>query len=210
MLANLRQFRIIPILKVKNLEVDDALRVTEALIEAGLPLLEIVFRRFTDSKAIREIAGKFPNFLIGAGNILNKDQLLRCIDAQAKFAVAPGVCVETIKEAAKRNISFAPGACNPSEIQTILLNGMVDFHFYPAESSGGVEHLKQVIEPFEHLPIDLIARGGITPDKVKSYLQVPQMAAVCVDWIVKPEMIENKQWDAIRDAAREAVQIARG
>lgn len=210
MLANLRQYRIIPLLKVKNLEVDDALRVTDALLKGGLPLLEIVFRRFTDSKAIREIAGHFPNFLIGAGNILNKDQLLRCIDAQAKFATAPGVCVETIKEAARRNITFAPGACNPSEIQTILLNGIVDFHFYPAESTGGIEHLKQVIDPFEHLPIDLVARGGITPDKVQDYLQVPQVAAVCVDWIVKNEFIENKQWDAISDAARNAIQIARG
>jgi len=208
MLANLRQFRIIPLLQVKELDVKDALKVAETLSDAGLPVLEIIFRRFSDSKAIREIAIHQPHFMIGAGNILSRDQLLRCLDAQAKFAMAPGACPETIKEAARRNIVFAPGACNPTDIQTILLNGMVDFQFFPAESTGGVEHLKAIIEPFEHLSGDIVARGGITPDKVKNYLQIPQVAAVGVDWIVTPSNIANQQWDAIRDAAKQALELA--
>ena len=208
MLAILRQFKVIPLLQYKELDINDALKIAETLTDAGLPILEIIFRRFSDSKAIREIATRDPHFMIGAGNILSRDQLLRCLDARAKFALAPGACPETIKEAAHRNIVFAAGACNPTDIQTILLNGMVDFQFFPAEFFGGVETLKAIIEPFEHLSGDIVVRGGITPDKVKDYLRIPQVAAVGVDWIVTPEYIANKNWDAIRDAAKQAIDLA--
>lgn len=209
MLAHLRHFKVIPLLKMKTLEIDDALHVAEALIEGGLPALEIIFRRHTDSKAIREIATRFPDFHIGAGNILNRDQLLRAIESQARFAIAPGVCVDTIAEANKRNITFMPGAVTASDILTILKNGLVDFHYYPAESSGGIEHLKAILEPFEHLPVDVFARGGITPEMLRQYFKVPQVAAISADWIVKPGFVEEKKWSHIKEEARNAATLLR-
>lgn len=209
MFSNLRQFRIIPVIKAKTLEPDDALAIADALIKGGLPVMEIMFRRHSDSKAIKAIATKHRDFWIGAGGILNKDQLVRAIESQARFAIAPGVNPETIKEASRRNITFAPGACTPSDIENILLNGSVDFQFFPAEQSGGIEALKAIIEQFEHLPLDIVARGGITPEKLREYLKIPQVAAVCVDWIIRPEFIEKKDWSKITEAAIEAKRLTR-
>ncbi|MBN2640523.1 MAG: bifunctional 4-hydroxy-2-oxoglutarate aldolase/2-dehydro-3-deoxy-phosphogluconate aldolase [Victivallales bacterium] len=208
MLSHLRQFKIIPLLKMKNLDVNDALNVAEALCDAGLPALEIVFRRFSDSKAIREIACRFPDFHIGAGNILNRDQFLRAFDAQARFAISPGTCVETMKEACKRNITYLPGVSTCTDVLTILNNGIVDFHYFPAETSGGVEHLLSIIEPFDHLPIEIFARGGIDELKIKKYLRVPFVAAVSVEWIASCELIESKNWGKIKDEARRAIDLA--
>ncbi len=210
MLSDLRQYKIVPLLKMKNLDVDDALRIAEVLSEAGLPIMEIVFRRFSDSKAIREIACRFPDFYIGAGNLLNKDQFLRAFDAQAKFAVSPGICVETMKEAVKRNITYLPGGCTPTDLQVILQNGIVDFHYFPAEAAGGVNMLSALLEPFEHLPVEVFARGGITPDRVREYLEIPNVAAVTAEWVLSQELIESKNWDKIREEARKAIVIAAG
>lgn len=207
MFSALRKFRVLPFLKYKDIGLDDALRVAEILSEAGLPAMELVFRRHSDSKAIRAIADKFPDFHIGAGGILNRDQLLRAMDAKAKFALAPGVNMETIREANKRRIMFAPGVCTPSDIENVLLSGTVDFQFFPAEQSGGVERLKAIIEPFEHLGVDILARGGITPENAPSYLAVSQVAAVSADWIIRPEYIENGQWDKIREEASRALKL---
>lgn len=55
----------------------------------GLPIMELVFRSFAHSRAIRRIAKEMPDFIIGAGNILNKDQLVRAIDSSARFAFSP-------------------------------------------------------------------------------------------------------------------------
>lgn len=208
MFSNIRQFKVIPLLKTKELTVDDALHIAEALISAGLPVMEIVFRRHTDSRAIREIASRFPSFMVGAGNILNRDQLLRAIDAQASFAMSPGVCTETIQEGCRRKITYIPGAATMTDILTILKNGVTYFQYFPAESNGGLEHLRDILDPFEHLPIDVIARGGITQEKMKNYLNLPQVAAVTVDWIIKPEYIGEKRWDLITNETKNALRLA--
>jgi 2-dehydro-3-deoxyphosphogluconate aldolase/(4S)-4-hydroxy-2-oxoglutarate aldolase len=204
---NLRKFRIIPSVKVDTYE--EALMVAEALVEGGLPVMELMFRRHSDSKAIRSISQKFPDFLIGVGNILSRDQLLRAIDAGAAFAFAPGVNVETIKEAGKRNIMFAPGVCSPSDLENSLLHGSVDFQFYPAEPCGGIEMLKAIIDPFQHLGIEIFARGGITKEKVKDYLAIPQVAAISAAWIAPSEVIQSKNWRAITDEARNSLELNR-
>jgi 2-dehydro-3-deoxyphosphogluconate aldolase/(4S)-4-hydroxy-2-oxoglutarate aldolase len=104
---------------------------------------------------------------------------------------------------------FAPGACTPSDIENILLNGSVDFQYFPAEQSGGVERLKAMIEPFDHLPLDIFVKGGITPEKMPEYLKIPQVAAVSVDWIVTPEYIQAKNWDKITELAIEAKKLSK-
>ena len=208
MFPKIRHYKVIPLLKMKNLEVDDALHVAEALLSAGLPVMEVLFRRHTDSRAIREIATRFPDFMVGAGNILNRDQLLRALDTQAKFAMAPGVCTDTIKEGCARRITFIPGASSMTDILTILKNGVTYFQYFPAETAGGIPFLRDILDPFEHLPLDVIARGGITPEKMKFYLNLPQVAAVTVDWIIKPEYIAEKRWDQISNEARNALDLA--
>jgi len=208
MFASLGKYKIVPLLKIKDIEIADALKVAEALIKGGVPVMEITFRRYSDSKAIREIAKEFPDFLIGASGILNKDQFLRAVDSKAKFATAPGVCEESIKIASKAPIVFAPGANTPSDIERILLNGCVDFQFFPAELSGGVEYLKAIMEPFEHLPLDILPKGGITPDKIKDYLKIPQVYAVSLENILLTEYVVNKEWDKITEAAKAALGIA--
>ncbi len=208
MFANLEKYKIVPLLKVKDIETADALKVAEALIKAGLPAMEITFRRHSDSKAIREIAKEFPDFLIGASGILNKDQFMRAIDSKAKFATAPGVCEESIKIAVKSPIVFAPGANTPSDIERILLNGCVHFQFFPAELSGGVEYLKAIMEPFEHLPLDILPKGGIPLDKIKEYLKIPQVYAVSLENILCAEYVANREWDKITEAAKAALGAA--
>lgn len=205
MFSGLGKYKIIPLLTIKELETTDALKVAEALIAGGLPVMELTFRRHSDSQAIREIAKEFPDFIIGASGILNKDQFLRAADSKAKFATAPAVCEDSIRAAVKSPIMFAPGANSPSDIERILLCGCVHFQYFPAEASGGIDYLKAILEPFEHLPLDVLPKGGITVDKAKTYLQMPQVCAVAVDKILLPEHVANKQWDKITEAAKAAL-----
>lgn len=210
MFSALCKFKVIPLVKVKDLSPDDAIHIAEALIAGGLPVMELSFRRYSDSKAIRAISDKFPDFWIGAGGILSKDQLLRAVEAKAKFAMSPGVNPDTIREASRRNIIYAPGVCTPTDIEMIILNGSIDFQFFPAEPSGGIEMLKAIIEPFEHLPLEIYAKGGIPENKIKDYLKIPQVTAVGAEWIVDNAVIQNKEWSKITEAAQKARSIAQG
>lgn len=205
MFRDFRKFGVIPLVRAETEE--DAMNVAKALAAGGLPAMELAFRSFAHSKAIRSIAKEMPDFLIGAGNILNKEQLLRAIDSHAKFAFSPGVNVDTIKEASKKTIVFAPGVCSPTDIETALLGGAADFQFFPAEPAGGVPMLKMMLEPFQHLGIEIFAKGGIGPEKVADYLKVPHVAAVSSAWIAPQDVIQRKEWGRISEEAAKAVSL---
>ncbi len=202
MFSNLRDFGVVPFVKAETEE--DALLTAQALVAGGLPIMELVFRSFAHSRAIRRIAKEMPDFIIGAGNILNKDQLVRAIDSSARFAFSPGTEPEMIKEASKRRIVFAPGVCTASNIQMAMLSGITEFQFFPAEQSGGAEVLKAICEPFQHLGIEFFVKGGITLENMKSYLVRREVVAVSAPWIASPELIAAKDWERITRNAEEA------
>jgi len=207
MFRDLRKFGIVPLVKVESDE--EAVGVAKALTAGGLPVMEIVFRSFAHSKAIRAVAKELPQFLIGVGNILSKDQFLRAFDSQAKFAFSPGVSVDTIAEASRRNILFAPGVCTPTDILSALSAGSADLQFCPAEQAGGPAMLKALLEPVQHLGVEFFAKGGITMENAESYLQIPQVAAVSASWIATAELISVKDWDKIANNARAAVGLVK-
>lgn len=206
MFKRLCEFRIVP--QVNVTRINDGLRVAEALIKAKLPVMEIKFKKHSDSKIIKAIVKEFPDFWIGVGGILNRDLLLRAIDAHVKFALAPGVNVETIEEAFKQDIQFAPGICTPSDIENALLLGCVNFQFFPAEQSGGTAMLNALMEPFIHLGIQFVPNGGITLENMNDYLLIPQVAGVTAKWIADDEIINSKKWKTITDNAVKTLKQA--
>jgi 2-dehydro-3-deoxyphosphogluconate aldolase/(4S)-4-hydroxy-2-oxoglutarate aldolase len=207
MFSNLRKYRVIPLLKYKDLEPETAIKIAEALTAGGLSSMEINFRRHCDSKAIKEVSRTFPDFLIGASGILNKDQLLRAIDSGAKFVTSPVLCRDCLPIAAKQKITFAPGANTPNEIEQILLTGCITFQFFPAALDNGAKYLQSVLEPFEHLPLDVIVKGGINSCSVKEYSLIPQVLAIAVEDIIRPEYIAEQRWDLITEAAKNVLRL---
>lgn len=207
MFKDLRRFGVIPLVKAENEE--DALAVAKALVAGGLPVMEINFRSFGHSKAVRAVVKEMPEFLIGVGNILSKDQLIRAVDCHARFAFSPGVCHETSGEANKRNIVYAPGVCSPTDILSALAAGSADFQFFPAEQAGGVTMLRAIMEPVQHLGVEFFIKGGVTPEKMEDYLKIPQVAAVSASWIATPELIAAKDWAKITDNAKAAIGMVK-
>ncbi len=205
---DLGQCKLIPVLTIREISPDDAVKCAETLMENGITAMELMFRRHSDSIAIKSIAKEFPEFYIGAGGILNSDQLLRVLDSNARFATAPGVDMHTLREASRNKIMFAPGVITPTNLQMILRTGLLDFQFFPAEQAGGHEFIEAMMMPFEHLPIEVFPKGGITTDKVNNYLRLKHVRSVFVDDIVTVEDIENKNFEAVGLRAKKAVEIA--
>jgi len=205
---DLGKCKLIPVLKIKEITPEDAVRCAEVLIENGIIAMEIMFRRHSDSIAIKSIAKEFPDFYIGAGGVLNSDQLLRVVDSNARFATAPGVDMHTLREANRNKIMFAPGVTTPTNLQMILRTGLLDFQFFPAEQAGGAAFIEAMMSPFEHLPIDVFPKGGITIEKISEYLKLDHVRCVFVDDIITVEDIENKNFEAIGLRAKKAVEAA--
>ena len=181
----LDKIKIIPVLVLNDLE--EGLKICEALYTNGLPAAEITFRTAAAEPVIREAVKRFPEMYIGAGTVLNTSDLKRAMDAGAKFAVAPGFNPAVVSEARKFDFAFIPGVCTPSEIEQAMMLGCKTLKFFPAEAAGGVNMLKSLIAPYRHLGIRFMPTGGVKPENVESYLEIPEVAAVGGTWLNKSD-----------------------
>lgn len=83
----LRDAGILPVVTVDTL--DQARRVADALLEGGLPAIELTLRTPIAIEALAMLKRELPNIVIGAGTVLSELQLRQSVDAGADFLVTP-------------------------------------------------------------------------------------------------------------------------
>ncbi|MGH6819337.1 MAG: keto-deoxy-phosphogluconate aldolase, partial [Methylocella sp.] len=79
--ALLRRGPVVPVLTVKD--VKDAVAQARALIAGGLTVLEITLRTPAAMAAVTALAKTFPKAFIGAGTIIEAEQIQTACDAGA-------------------------------------------------------------------------------------------------------------------------------
>lgn len=183
-----------------------------ALLEGGIDLIELTLRTPSALEGIRRISQAFPSVGIGAGTLLEPDQVKRAVDAGATFGVAPGLNPAVVEAARAANLPFAPGVCTPTEIERALSLGCGLLKFFPAETLGGARHLRITTSPYSHLGVRYMPLGGITLQSAETYLREPAVIALGGSWIAPRELIAGGNWGLIREnaaAVRELVDRLR-
>lgn len=196
---------VIPVLTIEHL--DDALPLCRALVDNGLPVLEVTLRTACALKAIERVARALPQACVGAGTVLCEADLRNVEAAGARFAISPGA-TDTLYEAAKRcDTPLIPGIATASELMRGLEHGWHRFKFFPAEASGGVAALKGFAGPFAQARF--CPTGGIDAAKAPAYLTLPNVACVGGSWMLPNDAIKAGDWDRIGRLAREAAALKR-
>ena len=186
--------------------VDDAVPVAEALLRGGVDAMELTLRTEAALPALELITGSVPEMLAGIGTILKPDQVIQARDSGAAFGVSPGTNVEVIEAAHAAGLPFAPGIMTPSDIERALPFGCEILKFFPAGSSGGIKHLKNIAAPYAHLGLKYVPLGGVNQENMTDYLKEDIIAAVGGSWIAHRDLIASGQWDQITLNASSAVQ----
>jgi 2-dehydro-3-deoxyphosphogluconate aldolase/(4S)-4-hydroxy-2-oxoglutarate aldolase len=198
--------RIIPVVVLDSVESAEPL--AEALLEGGLDIMEITFRTAAAEESIRRIAARFPEILLGAGTLLEADQVRRARDAGAIFGLAPGINPRTIATAKEIGLQFSPGVMTPSEVELALSLGCKLLKFFPAEVAGGVAMLKALAGPYGHTGVKFIPTGGVSSENLADYLKLPVVAAIGGSWMVDKQLINDGKWTEITRITREALASA--
>ncbi len=186
--------------------VDDAVPVAEALLRGGVDAMELTLRTDAALPALELITGSVPEMLAGIGTIIKKEQVTQAKDSGAAFGVSPGTNIDVIKAAQDAGLPFSPGIMTPSDIERALPFGCEILKFFPAGSSGGIKHLKNIAAPYAHLGLKYVPLGGINQGNMKDYLKEDIIAAVGGSWIASRDLIDSGQWDQITSNASSAVQ----
>lgn len=194
-------------------EVGQAEPLARALLAGGVSIIELAWRTEAALGAVRAIRAAVPELCVGMGTLLEARQVVEALEAGAAFGVSPGFSPEMLEAAADAGLPYAPGVMTPSEIQQAVARGCQLLKFFPAESSGGLGHLKSMNAPFAHLGLRYIVLGGLDESNAGAYLAEPCVGMLGGSWIAPPALIRRKAWDEISARAaraREMVTAARG
>ncbi|WMC12013.1 bifunctional 4-hydroxy-2-oxoglutarate aldolase/2-dehydro-3-deoxy-phosphogluconate aldolase [Oceanimonas pelagia] len=199
------QLKILPVITLDQAE--DILPLGRLLHDSGLPAAEITFRSAAAAEAIRLLRRAHPAMLIGAGTVLNREQVQAAKQAGADFVVAPGFNPTTARACRERDMPLIPGVNNPSTIEAALEMGLTTLKFFPAEASGGVNMLRALQGPFGRL--DFLPTGGINAGNIRDYLALPGVIACGGSWMVDKALVNAGNWEEIGRLTREAVALVR-
>lgn len=175
----MRTAPVIPVLVVHDVE--HAIPIARALVAGGLRVLEVTLR--TEAaldviKAMKTVEGA----IVGAGTVLNPDQLNQAIDAGSEFIVSPGLTEKLGRAAIDADIPFLPGTANAGDIMLGMDLGLSHFKFFPAEAAGGAPALKAIAAPFGDALF--CPTGGINVKSASDWLAIDQVLCVGGSWVV--------------------------
>jgi 2-dehydro-3-deoxyphosphogluconate aldolase/(4S)-4-hydroxy-2-oxoglutarate aldolase len=206
--SRLLERRLVPVVVIEDAA--KAVDLAKALLSAGLGVIEITFRTAAAEESIHRIAKECPDMLVGAGTLLDSEQVKKAAGAGAKFGLAPGLDEKVIQAAQKEKLAYVPGVATPSDVQKGLSLGCKIQKFFPAEQAGGAPYLKALEGPYAHTGVRFIPTGGLQISNVGPYLALKSVAALGGSWFVDKKYIEAADWATIQRLTREAIQLTSG
>jgi 2-dehydro-3-deoxyphosphogalactonate aldolase len=145
----------------------EALDVCEALVAAGITMIEVPLNSPDAFRSIADAAKAFDGrALIGAGTVLSRADVERVAEAGGRFVVSPDTNAEVIAATIERGLTSYPGVFSPTDAFTAIRSGAT------------------VLPP----SILLYAVGGANPDNFAEYFAAGCAGFGLGTYIYKPGM----------------------
>ncbi|PWV64705.1 bifunctional 4-hydroxy-2-oxoglutarate aldolase/2-dehydro-3-deoxy-phosphogluconate aldolase [Plasticicumulans acidivorans] len=196
----MRTAPVIPVLVIDDAA--DAVALARALVDGGLPVLEVTLRTPAALAAIERIAAELPEAIVGVGTVRNAADLAASLRAGARFAVSPGLTPALAAAARDSELPLLPGVMTASEAMAAMEAGFDALKLFPAQQAGGIGMLKAIAGPFPELLF--CPTGGISPENFRDFLAQPNVACVGGSWLAPRALVAAADWDAVRRLASEA------
>jgi len=194
---------VVPVLTIER--VADAVPLARALVEGGLPVLEVTLRTQAALGAVPAIVAEVPQAIVGIGTVTRIADIDPAVRAGAKFLVSPGAPAALADALAEASVPALPGCASVSEAMALAARGFRVVKFFPADASGGVAWLKSVAAPLPDLCF--CPTGGIDAGNAAAYLALPNVLAVGGSWVAPKDAIASGDFKRISALARTAAQL---
>lgn len=197
---------LVPVVRANS--ADEAMRVTDAIKEGGVSVLEITMTVPGAVRVIEEMAKRYGDeVLVGAGTVLDAETARACILAGANFIVSPSLNLDTIELCRRYSIAVCPGALTPTEVVTAWQAGADVIKVFPCSAVGGAKYLKAIKAPLPQ--IELIPTGGVSLSTAAEFIQAGALALGVGADLVDTKAIRAGEPEKVTQAARKYVEIVR-
>lgn len=152
---------------LRGLTPAEAPAIGQALVDKGFAIIEVPLNSPEPLQSIATLTRLFPHTLIGAGTVLNAQQVQDVHAAGGRLVVAPNFNPAVVAQALALNMVVLPGVATPTEAFAALEAGAHGLKLFPAEmvSPATVKALRAVLPK----NAALMPVGGITPDNMAAY-----------------------------------------
>jgi len=204
--SRLREVGIIPIIRAASADV--VVPVAEALLHAGLPVVEITLTVPKAIDAIGAVAKRLGGkVLLGAGTVTDAESVRRAVDAGAEFIVTPCLVPEVIAAAQRAGVAVLPGALTPSEVFEAFRAGGDMVKVFPVQSVGGAAYLRALRGPFPDIP--LVPTGGVTLENIAEMFKAGAVAVGVGTELISKDALDRRDYAAIGALAKQFVTAVR-
>jgi 2-dehydro-3-deoxyphosphogluconate aldolase / (4S)-4-hydroxy-2-oxoglutarate aldolase len=204
--ARIEELGVVPVVRAPSAAV--ALRAARAVHAGGIDVLEITMTVPDAVAVLRQLAAELGDrVVLGAGTVLDAETAGRCIAAGARFIVAPGFDLETVRAAHALGAPVMPGALTPTEVIAAWKAGADMVKIFPASAVGGADYLRALKAPLPQ--VKLLPTGGVDLRTAADYIRAGATALGLGTALVDLKVLEREGDEAIAARARELLAIVR-
>jgi len=153
---------------LRGVQPDEVEDVVEAIIAAGVTLIEVPLNSPDPFTSIARITKRFTGqALLGAGTVLSVNDVHRCRDAGAQLIVSPNMRADVIAATVAAGMLSAPGCLTPTEAFAALAAGAHAVKLFPGElvSPAGVKAMRAVLPK----AAQVLVVGGVTVSNAQAF-----------------------------------------
>lgn len=165
LLDQLRVHRIIGI--VRHVDAGVAEQIARAMLDAGLPAVEVTWTVPGAPGLISRLAADYPDRYLGAGTVVHPEQVEAVVAAGARYVITPALRPAVIRAAHSLGTPVLPGIMTPTELYEAIDLGVRAVKVFPAGSlgPGHVRALREIAPEVSYVPT-----GGVAPGNVATWL----------------------------------------
>lgn len=173
---------------LRGMPVDTTVALAERAWELGVTTIEVPARDEAGLEALRATvrAGAERGHPVGAGTVIDTEQVHAVARAGAAFTVAPGFDAEVMAASEAAGLPHLPGVATPSDIQGVLKAGGHWVKAFPATALG-TEWFRAMRGPFPDVRI--VATGGMDAHNAREYLDAGARMVAVGSALADPDQI---------------------
>jgi 2-dehydro-3-deoxyphosphogalactonate aldolase len=205
-----RFFDALPIIAIlRGLRPEDALWAMDALVAAGIRIVEVPLNSPRPLESLRQLVGRAgDDLLIGAGTVLSTDDVAAVAETGARLIVAPNCDPLVIAKAKALGLAVLPGVATPTEAFAALKAGADGLKMFPGEMLP-----PKVLKAWRAvLPqgTRLVPVGGVSLDNMADYLAAGAAGFGIGSALFRPGITAGDLHDRALKFAERYRQIPRG
>ncbi len=189
----IRQHPVIAILR--NIADRDLTDYIKCLYDGGLRAFEISFSHEGAARQIKAVRKSLPSdALIGAGTILQPEDVQLAREAGADFLLSPSANPKVLSLCAREQLKFLPGAFTPTDVSVCMEYGFQTIKLFPAGNLP-LSYRKSLNGPFPNAVF--VAVGGVTPQNTIDYIRAGYAGVGIGSSLADQSLFASKDWASI-------------